>query len=316
MKKPLLWLTVVSSIVVVVAGCSTTPHKPATVVDKSTYAQPSSAQKALIDAEAQRRASLASGKTYTVQRGDTLYSIALRHGLSVDELKQLNNISDPTQLRVGQQLALTNTVRQAYDDTPSDVRVTPIAVPSAETPATARTETVTSDVLNARDKATTAAQNAKTQTQQATQNAAAAATAATASAVAAAKSQASSATSSTTSSSRMSWPVKGKVVSDYKANGKGLDIAGNKGDAVVAAADGEVLFVGVVKGYGNLVIVKHSPTLVTAYGNNDRITVASGTRVRAGQKIAEMGTDGGQSALRFEVREKGRPIDPMQFLPR
>lgn len=304
MKKPLLWLTVVSSIVVVVAGCSTTPHKPATVVDKSTYAQPSSAQKALIDAEAQRRASLASGKTYTVQRGDTLYSIALRHGLSVDELKQLNNISDPTQLRVGQQLALTNTVRQAYDDTPSDVRVTPIAVPSAATPATARTETVTSDVLNARDKATTAAQNAKTQTQQATQNAAAA------------KSQASSATSSTTSSSRMSWPVKGKVVSDYKANGKGLDIAGNKGDAVVAAADGEVLFVGVVKGYGNLVIVKHSPTLVTAYGNNDRITVASGTRVRAGQKIAEMGTDGGQSALRFEVREKGRPIDPMQFLPR
>lgn len=165
MKKPLLWLTVVSSIVVVVAGCSTTPHKPATVVDKSTYAQPSSAQKALIDAEAQRRASLASGKTYTVQRGDTLYSIALRHGLSVDELKQLNNISDPTQLRVGQQLALTNTVRQAYDDTPSDVRVTPIAVPSAATPATARTETVTSDVLNARDKATTAAQNAKTQTQ-------------------------------------------------------------------------------------------------------------------------------------------------------
>ena len=281
MKKPLLWLTVVSSIVVVVAGCSTTPHKPAMVVDKSTYAQPSSAQKALIDAEAQRRASLASGKTYTVQRGDTLYSIALRHGLSVDELKQLNNISDPTQLRVGQQLALTNTVRQAYDDTPSDVRVTPIAVPSAATPATARTETVTSDVLNAR-----------------------------------AKSQASSATSSTTSSSRMSWPVKGKVVSDYKANGKGLDIAGNKGDAVVAAADGEVLFVGVVKGYGNLVIVKHSPTLVTAYGNNDRITVASGTRVRAGQKIAEMGTDGGQSALRFEVREKGRPIDPMQFLPR
>lgn len=295
MKKPLLWLAVVSS-VLVMAGCSTSPRKPATVVDKSTYSQPSDAQQALMDAEAQRRASLASGQTYTVQRGDTLYSIAMRHGLSVDELKRLNNITDPTQLRVGQQLALTNSVRQpmaADEDAPADVRVTPIAVPHPATHAAPRTETASAETLKARDNTATSA------TSSAPVAAAAAPTKSTAAA----------------SGSRMIWPLKGKVLEDYKANGKGLDIAGTKGDVVVAAADGEVLFVGVVKGYGNLVIVKHSPTLVTAYGNNERITVTNGTHVRAGQKIAELGSNGSQSALRFEVREKGRPVDPMQFLP-
>ncbi len=283
MKKPLLWLTVVGT-VIVMAGCSTSPRKPATVVDKSTYSQPSEAQQALLTAEQQRLASLASGQSYTVKPGDTLYSIAMRHGVSVHELKEINGISDPTQIQPGQLLALSRNVRAPYEqDAPSDVRVTPIAVPQA---------------------ASQAAPAAVSQAKPAAEP------------EPAPKAQPKAAEPAAASSSRMIWPVKGKVVSNYASNGKGLDIAGTKGDVVVAAAEGDVLFVGVVKGYGNLVIVKHSPTLVTAYGNNDRVTVSNGTHVRAGQKIAELGMGEGQPALRFEVREKGKPVDPMQFLPR
>ena len=86
---------------------------------------------------------------------------------------------------------------------------------------------------------------------------------------------------------------------------------------VVAAGAGQILFVGGgVKGYGNLVIVKHTPTLVTAYGHNSKVVVKPGDQVKAGQKIAEMGsTDADGVMLRFEVRDKGQPVDPMKYLP-
>ena len=85
----------------------------------------------------------------------------------------------------------------------------------------------------------------------------------------------------------------------------------------MAAGAGQILFVGGgVKGYGNLVIVKHTPTLVTAYGHNSKVVVKPGDQVKAGQKIAEMGsTDADGVMLRFEVRDKGQPVDPMKYLP-
>ncbi len=306
MKKNLLWLTLVGTMVVL-AGCSTSPRKPAVVVDKSTYAQPSEAQQTLIDAEQKRLAALASGQSYTVRQGDTLYSIAMRHGLSVNELKTINNISDPTQIKPGQVLALSRNVRTPYEaDTPSDVRVTPIAVPHPSTHASAlptQSSTVHSAAPSTTTDSASSARSSSVSTQPETQNVSA-------------KAQSSAQTTlGPVSGSRMIWPIKGKVLADYKKTGKGLDIAGTKGDVVVAAMDGDVLFVGVVKGYGNLVIVKHSPTLVTAYGNNDRVTVTNGTHVKAGQKIAELGLADGTPALRFEVREKGKPVDPMQYLP-
>ena len=116
---------------------------------------------------------------------------------------------------------------------------------------------------------------------------------------------------------RMIWPVRGTVLSDFAKNGKGLDIGAAAGSVVVSAGAGEVIFVGSgVKGYGQLVIVRHTPTLVTAYGHNSKIVVQTGDKVKAGQKIAESGnTEAERPMLRFEVRDRGQPVDPMKFLP-
>ena len=115
---------------------------------------------------------------------------------------------------------------------------------------------------------------------------------------------------------KLIWPARGPILSDFAKNGKGLDIGGKVGSIVVAAGAGQVLFVGDgVKGYGNLVIIKHSPTIVTAYGHNSKIVVKVGQSVKAGQKIAELGqSDASEPMLRFEVRDKGKPVDPMRFM--
>ena len=115
---------------------------------------------------------------------------------------------------------------------------------------------------------------------------------------------------------RMIWPANGKILSGFAANGKGLDIGGVEGDLVVAAGAGTVLFVGEnVKGYGNLVIIKHSDSVVTAYGHNRKIVVKTNDRVKAGQKIAEMGSFNGVPQVRFEVRLRGKAVNPAEYLP-
>ncbi|CAJ0736466.1 MULTISPECIES: peptidoglycan DD-metalloendopeptidase family protein [Ralstonia] len=113
------------------------------------------------------------------------------------------------------------------------------------------------------------------------------------------------------------WPAHGSLVNrfDDKAN-KGIDIGGKRGDPVLAAGDGKVIHVGPLRGYGNLVIIKHNDTFLTAYGNNDKVLVTEQSTVKKGQKIAEMGsTDADRVKLHFEVRRNGKPVDPMRFLP-
>lgn len=115
----------------------------------------------------------------------------------------------------------------------------------------------------------------------------------------------------------LAWPVKGPTLArfDDKAS-KGIDIGGARGTPILAAADGKVIHVGPLRGYGNLVIIKHDDTYLTAYGNNDQVLVAEKASVRQGQKIAEMGSsDSDRVKLHFEVRQNGKPIDPMRFLP-
>lgn len=113
------------------------------------------------------------------------------------------------------------------------------------------------------------------------------------------------------------WPAHGSLINrfDDKAN-KGIDIGGKRGDPVLAAGDGKVIHVGPLRGYGNLVIIKHNDTFLTAYGNNDKVLVTEQSTVKKGQKIAEMGsTDADRVKLHFEVRRNGKPVDPMRFLP-
>lgn len=115
------------------------------------------------------------------------------------------------------------------------------------------------------------------------------------------------------------WPARGQLVRGFgKGDRGGIDIAGRRGQPVVAARDGRVVYTGSgLVGYGRLVIIKHGERLLTAYAHNDRVLVKEGQTVRAGQKIAEMGSTGAERVkLHFEVRRDGKPLNPMKYLPR
>ena len=115
---------------------------------------------------------------------------------------------------------------------------------------------------------------------------------------------------------RLSWPAKGKVTEEFNDKNKGIDIAGKVGEAVQAASDGNVVYAGnSLRGYGNLVIIKHDNTYLTAYAHNSKLLVKEGDNVRKGQKIAEMGdTDTNSPKLHFELRVNGKPVNPTPYL--
>ncbi len=113
------------------------------------------------------------------------------------------------------------------------------------------------------------------------------------------------------------WPARGNLISGFdEAKNKGLDIGGKVGDPVVAAADGRVVYAGAgLRGYGNLIILKHNNTYLTAYAHNQTLLVKEDQMIKRGQKIAEMGnSDADQVKLHFEIRRQGKPVDPVKYL--
>lgn len=117
------------------------------------------------------------------------------------------------------------------------------------------------------------------------------------------------------------WPANGRLISHYsttKPVNKGIDIAGSMGDSIFAATDGTVVYAGQgLRGYGNLVIVKHNDTYLSAYAHANRILVSEQEKVTVGQKIAEIGSTGTDKVmLHFEIRQNGKPVDPLQYLPK
>jgi lipoprotein NlpD len=115
---------------------------------------------------------------------------------------------------------------------------------------------------------------------------------------------------------RLSWPAKGKVTEEFSEKTKGIDIAGKLGEPITAASDGKVVYAGnSLRGYGNLVIIKHDNTYLTAYAHNRTLSVKEGDAVKKGQKIAEMGdTDTNSVKLHFELRVNGKPVNPTPYL--
>lgn len=120
------------------------------------------------------------------------------------------------------------------------------------------------------------------------------------------------------------WPAKGRVITEFSTKQdlkKGIDIAGEKGDAVFAAASGQVVYAGNgLRGYGKLVIIKHSKAYLSAYAHNHRLRVSEGDAVKAGQRIADIGATGtganGKPKLHFQIRRNGKPVNPVSLLPR
>jgi lipoprotein NlpD len=221
-------------------------------------------------------------QTYTVKPGDTLMRISLETGQSWRDVARWNGIENPNVIEVGQVL-----------------RVMP---PPSETVASTKPVTLPKvDTKPLDPKAPAGAASAA--------SAPVAMTAASAPAVPARDND---------DDMQWAWPAAGPVGTPFdESRNKGLAITGKAGDPVFAAADGRVVYAGSgLRGYGNLVIVKHNATYLTAYAHNQTLLVKEDQVVRRGQKIAEMGSsDAERVELHFEVRRQGKPMDPAKLLP-
>lgn len=267
------------------------------------------------------------GETYTVRKGDTMFLIAYISGIDVKELATLNNMSEPYALKVGQTLKVSNGSTAApVATTTTTVQTAAPAQPTAPsvsyTPAPNGTQYGSDGTITGPIKATaggarpTTTAGAVTAT---TGTVAPVATGVTAGAGGV------SATVNTTppaqSNINWKWPTNGNVVQLFSTSdggNKGIDISGSKGQAVYAAAPGRVVYAGnALRGYGNLIIIKHNDDFLSAYAHNDSISVKDQQEVSGGQQIAKMGSTGTNSVkLHFEIRYKGKSVDPMRYLPR
>lgn len=254
------------------------------------------------------------GKTYTVKKSDTLYSIALENGLSYRDLALWNGISNPSYIQIDQVLRLTAPAVMVA----SPAGVSPIANTSANS-GNAVTNGVaqSSPIVMPGERSVTI----NPAPAPASASGATSSGATTTSTTTAATSVSTPAAPAATNDVVWQWPVgKAKLSSSYvEGKTKGVDFSGNMGDPIVSAADGKVVYAGnALKGYGQMLIVKHSEVYLTAYAHNSRLLVKEDALVKRGQKIAEMGnseSDNGQIKLHFELRRSGKPVDPIKLMP-
>ncbi|KRI61358.1 peptidoglycan-binding protein [Acinetobacter pittii] len=221
---------------------------------------------------------------YTVRSGDTLSGIAMRYGLDYISIAEMNDIAPPYRIYVNQSLRLKKgssprTVSTQVMAQPEQIKRQIIALPTTQpvTPVTQPTTTAPSTNTTV----TSVAPN---------------------------------------SSLRWIKPNNGPVIQGFNLanNVKGIRYGGNQGDPIYAAADGQVVYAADgLKEYGNLVLIKHIDGYISAYAHNSKMLVKSGDNVTAGQKIAEMGSTGAsQVMLEFQIRLDGKPINPINLLPK
>ena len=226
---------------------------------------------------------------YTVKPGDMLIRIAVDHGQSPKDVARWSNIDNPNRIEIGQVLRVAPPVPAS---SVAGVVTRPVTAGTV-TPVTV----VPLPAAAGADKPVAAAS---------------AAVSAVSAPVAASSSIASD------DDIKWIWPTQGVVLAGFdEAKNKGLDIGGTAGDPVLAAADGRVVYVGAgLRGYGNLIILKHNNMFLTAYAHNQTLLIKEDQSVRQGQKIAEMGSsDADRVKLHFEVRRQGKPVDPAKYLP-
>ncbi len=212
--------------------------------------------------------------TYTVSRGDTLYSIAWRYGLDFKSLARLNGIDSRYLIYPGQKLRLKG---QSVASTSSSRSSGTKSSAAVQTSSTASRPKSTAKPLPAPAVASGDIQ--------------------------------------------WRWPTQGRLIGSYSSGSspnKGIDLAGNTGDPVYAAASGTVVYAGSgLLGYGNLVILNHNRQYLSAYAHNSRILVKESDSVKVGDKIAELGNTGAnRPMLHFEIRRDGKPVNPLQYLPK
>ena len=221
---------------------------------------------------------------YTVRPGDTLIRIGLDSGQNWRDLVRWNNLENPNVIEVGQSLRVTPPVGTSTAEVAAVRPVTPasgVVVPGVGSASEARPGAISQAGPAAGARVADASEDEVP----------------------------------------WAWPTAGPptVLAGFdEARNKGLDIGGKAGDAVLASADGRVVYAGAgLRGYGNLIILKHNNTYLTAYAHNQALLVKEDQNVRKGQKIAEMGnSDADRVKLHFEIRKQGKPVDPSKYLPR
>ena len=270
------------------------------------------------------KGSYTGGSTYTVKRGDTLFYIAWVTGNDFRDLAQRNNVPAPYALNVGQVLQVgnasgqpisgENAVSQASARASGGATATTTSAQKS-TAVVASQPTITYSESSGEQSATKMLPNNKPATTTTTVVAPV-----TAPTTVSTTQPTASSTSTSSPISAWRWPTDGKVIENFsgaEGGNKGIDIAGSKGQAIVATADGRVVYAGnALRGYGNLIIIKHNDDYLSAYAHNDTMLVREQQEVKAGQKIATMGSTGTSSTrLHFEIRYKGKSVNPLQYLP-
>ena len=270
------------------------------------------------------KGSYTGGSTYTVKRGDTLFYIAWVTGNDFRDLAQRNNVPAPYALNVGQVLQVgnasgqpitgENAVSQASARASGGATATTTSAQKS-TAVVASQPTITYSESSGEQSASKMLPNNKPATTTTTVVAPV-----TAPTTVSTTQPTASSTSTSSPISSWRWPTDGKVIENFsgaEGGNKGIDIAGSKGQAIVATADGRVVYAGnALRGYGNLIIIKHNDDYLSAYAHNDTMLVREQQEVKAGQKIATMGSTGTSSTrLHFEIRYKGKSVNPLQYLP-
>ena len=237
----------------------------------------------------------AAATVHVVNKGDTLHSIAHQHHVPVTELAKANNLDQSAKLSLGMKLTVPGAKTAAVAPAPVAVPVPAVsAVPAPKMVATVQPQSarLVQPTANVEEPA------------------------------AAAEAPAVKSSEATGALPTFRWPVRGKVITSYgaKTNGKsndGINVAVPEGTPVKAAEDGVVAYSGnELKGYGNLVLVRHSNGYVTAYAHASELMVKRGDTIKRGQVIAKSGQSGevGSPQLHFEIRKGSSPVDPLQFL--
>ena len=255
----------------------------------SAKSKPSSANKALYQPP----------KFHRVRKGETLYSIAWYYGYDYRQIALWNEIDYPYLIRPNQTIQLyPSLVRRASQNT--TIANNKRAVSAKKHAQNKHRQAKRGAKLSVRQKRAYAKQSPKS--------------------TPAKKQTYRSSPVKYSSNVKWQWPTRGKIVYRFrsKSGKKGLGIAGKPGQRIVAAATGRVVYSGSgLRGYGRLIIIKHNDTYLSAYANNKKILVKEQQKVKLGQPIADMGSNGANKAiLHFEIRKNGKPVNPVRYLPR
>lgn len=233
-----------------------------------------------------------------VAKGETLFSIAWRYGLDYRQLARNNQISSSYTIYPGQAIYLYNREPSASSSPASRTTATPPPMATRGSraqpnpPPTTSSRSTAGPLLN-NSRSENRAEVPATHVRQPL----------------------------VLGVPQWQWPAQGKVIAAFQGSAglnKGIDIAGNLGQPVIAAAAGQVVYAGSgLRGYGKLLIIKHNETFLSAYAHNEHLLVKEGDIVKAGQKIADMGSSGtDRTKLHFEIRRDGTPVNPLQYLPK